>query len=201
MKFKKFSPHATQINSKSITRCLKGHISCTWVQCATFLTLDLPGRFVYSSAQKTQPWQKTLRSCFLSSFVEFRSAVSEKKSIMSKPIRGQGRNLLFLIGPKNTNLVEDIEFLLPVKFRWYPFSGFKNEVENVSANQRPGWPSCFSDWPEIHKLGRERWDLASCQVSLNSVQRFEKRSRKCLSQSAARTAILFFWSARKTETW
>ena len=30
---------------------------------------------------------------------------------------GQGDHLVFPIGPKNTNLVEDIEILLPVKFR------------------------------------------------------------------------------------
>ena len=30
------------------------------------------------------------------------------------------------------------------------------EVENVSANQRPGWPFCFSDRPEKHELGRGR---------------------------------------------
>ena len=98
---------------------------------------------------------------------------------MSQPIRGQGRHLVFPIGPKNTNLVEDVEILLPVKFRWIPFSGFRGDVENVSANQRPGRPSCFFDRPEKHKLGRGRWDLASCQVSLNSVWRFQRRSRKC----------------------
>ena len=73
-----------------------------------------------------------LRSCFLSSFVEFGSAVSEKKSKMYRPIRGQGGHLF------------------------------------------------FTDWPEKHKLGRGRLDLAFCQVSLNSIQRFQ-RSRKCLS--------------------
>ena len=99
------------------------------------------------------------------------------------------------------NLVEDIEILLPVKFRWIPFSGFRGEVENVSANQRPGRPSYFFDRPEKHKLGRGRWDLASCQVSLNSVHRFQRSSRKCLSQSKARAAILFFRSARNTHTW
>ena len=65
----------------------------------------------------------------------------------------------------------------------------------------PGRPSFFSDRPEKHKLGRGRWDLASCQVSLNSVQRFQRRSRKCLSQSEASLAILFFQSARETQTW
>ena len=118
---------------------------------------------------------------------------------MSQPIRGKDGHLVFLINPKNTNLVEDVEILLPVKFRWIPFSGFREEVENVSANQRPGQPSCFSDRPEKYKLGRGCWDLASCQVSLNSVQQFQRRSRKCLCQSEARVAILFFWSAQKTQ--
>ena len=116
---------------------------------------------------------------------------------MSQPIRGQGGHLVFPIRLKNTNLVVDIEILLPVKFHWIPFSGFWGEVENVSANQRPGRPSCFSDRPKKHKLGRSHWELASCQVSLNSVQRFQRRSRKCLGQSEARAAILFFRSAQK----
>ena len=131
------------------------------------------------------------RSCFLSSFVEFGSAVSEEKSKMSRPIRGQGGHLVFPIGLKNTNLVEGFEILLPVKFCWTPFSGFRGEVKNVSANQRPGRRYCYSDRPEKHKLGRGRWHLASCQDSLNSVQRFQRRSRKCRSQSVARAAILF----------
>ena len=124
----------------------------------------------FRSARKTQTWQRTLRSCFLSSFIEFRYAVSEEKSKMSQPIRGLGSHLVFPIGQKNTILVEDIEILLPVKYGWIPFSSFRGEVENVSSNQRPGQPSCFSDRPKKHKLGRGCWDLASCQVWLNSVQ-------------------------------
>ena len=57
-----------------------------------------------------------LRSYFLSSFVEFCLAVSEEKSKMSQPIRGQGGHLVFLINPKNTNFVEVVEILLPVRF-------------------------------------------------------------------------------------
>ena len=52
----------------------------------------------------------------MSSFAEFCSAVSEEKSKMSQPIRGQGGHLVFPIGPKNTNLVEEVKILLPVKF-------------------------------------------------------------------------------------
>ena len=128
-----------------------------------------------------------LRSYFLSSFDEFRSAVSEEKSKMSQPIRSQGGHLVFPIGPKNTNLVEDVAILLPVKFHWIPFSGSRGEVENVSANQRPGRPSYFSDRHEKHKLGRRHWDLASCQVSLNSVKWFLRRSRKMWKVNDGRT--------------
>ena len=75
---------------------------------------------------------------------------------MSQPIRGRGGHLGFLIGPKNTNLVEHIEILIP-------FSGFIEEVKNVSANQSSGRQSCFSDRPEKHKLGtRGRSDFDSC---------------------------------------
>ena len=111
---------------------------------------------------------------------------------MSQPIRGQGGYLLFLISPKNASLVEDVEILLPVKFCWILCSGFRGKVENVSANHRPGWPFCFSDPSEKHKLGRGRWDLASYQVSSNSFQPFQRGSRKCLNQLVGRTAILFF---------
>ena len=125
---------------------------------------------------------------------------------MSQPIRSQGGHLAFPIGLKNTNLVEEVEILLPVKFHWIPFSGFRGEVENVSANQRPGRPSCFSDRPEKHKLCRGRWDLASCQVSLNSVQRFQRRSRKCekLKQQNRYLWVIIVWgyfSVIRSFTW
>ena len=68
----------------------------------------------------------------------------------------QGCKFCLLIGSKNTNLVEDVEILLPVKFLFILFHGFRGKVENVSANQRPGCPSCISDPHEKHKLGRGR---------------------------------------------
>ena len=66
------------------------------------------------------------------------------------------------IGPKNTNLVEEVEILLPANYRCIPFSGFK-AIENVSANRRPG-RSSFFERPVKPNLGRERWDLAFCPV-------------------------------------
>ena len=119
-----------------------------------------------------------------------------EKSKISQPIRGRGGHLIFSDPPKNTNLVEDDKILLPVEFRWIPLCGFRGEVENISANQRPGRQSCFSDRPEKHKLIRRRWDLASYQVSFNFNQR---RSRKCLNLSEAERPSCFFRSARKTK--
>ena len=56
-----------------------------------------------------------------------------------------------------------------------------------------------SDWlSHLQLLLWNRWtkfngDLASCQVSLTSIQQFQRKSRKYLSQSDASAAILFFW--------
>ena len=70
------------------------------------------GIFVFRLTQETQTWYKTL-----SSLVPISSTVVEEKLKMSNPIRGQGGHLGFLIHLKNTNLVDDVEYVLPVKFR------------------------------------------------------------------------------------
>ena len=44
---------------------------------------------------------------------------------MFQPIRDQGDHVSWPIGPKNKNLVEDEDYLLPVKFREIPFSGYR----------------------------------------------------------------------------
>ena len=71
----------------------------------------------------------------------------------------------------------------------------------IILTAQPGWPFLFTDRPKIHKLGGGCLELASCQVSLNSIQWFQRRSQNCPSQSEAKTAILTFQSARKTQTW
>ena len=72
---------------------------------------------------------------------------------------------------------------------WNSVSSFKGEVENVTANQRPGWPSCYSNRPEKHRLGGGSWDLASCQVSLNYMKWFQRKNQNCLGQSEPGAAI------------
>ena len=41
---------------------------------------------------------------------------------MSQPIRGPGDHIIFPIGPKNTNLVEDVKIMLSVKFCSIPLA-------------------------------------------------------------------------------
>ena len=69
-------------------------------------------------------------------------------------------HLCFPKGSKNTNLVEEVELLIPVLFRQIPFSSCR-EVEKDSANQRQGQLSLFSDWPKTTN-GKEGRVLASC---------------------------------------
>ena len=55
---------------------------------------------------------------------------------MSQLIRGQGGHLGFLIRPKSTKLVEDVDFLFSVKIHEILFNGFREEVENVKSKRR-----------------------------------------------------------------
>ena len=52
-------------------------------------------------------------------------------------------------------------------------------------------PSCFSNWSDKIRTWLLRYYLASCQFSLNSVQKFQWRIRKCRNPSEARSAIFF----------
>ena len=81
------------------------------------------------------------------------------------------------------NLVEVVETLLPIKFRQILFSGYRGKVKYVSAKQRPGAHLGFLSARKTYKLGRGRCVLAVCEVSSNSVQWFQRRSRKCVNQS------------------
>ena len=150
-----------------------------------------PGRsscfFPISPKKHKGTWQRTLRFCFLSSFVEFRWAVLEEKSNMFQQTRGQGGHLVFPIGTKNTlgrarcDLAScQVSLNFVQQFQRRSRKCLKQSEDRVA------------DRPEKHKLGRGRWDVDSCQVSLNFVQQFQRRSRKCLNQSETRAVFLFF---------
>ncbi|KAK3083309.1 hypothetical protein FSP39_019138 [Pinctada imbricata] len=57
-------------------------------------------------------------------------------SKMCQPIRALGGHICLPFGIKNTNLVEDIEFLLPVRFGEIPCSGCRGDVKNIKSLRR-----------------------------------------------------------------
>ena len=140
--------------------------------CHHCLRIGQSGHLGIKIRPKNTELIEDMKSCFLSSYIGFLSAVSEEKSKISQPIRpgshigfpiglkentnlGVGvrycfqssfvefcsaifrreienvGHLVFSIGPKNTNLIEDTKILLRVKFLWILFSGFRGEVENA----------------------------------------------------------------------
>ena len=106
---------------------------------------------VFRSARKTQIGWRMLRSCFLSSFIELCSAVVEKAKMLANHLEA-GRPSWFSDRPeKNTTLVEDVEFLLQLKVLSNSVLWFLWRSRDVSTNERPGWPSLFSNRREKHK--------------------------------------------------
>ena len=157
---------------KQLTRGPTGHISCTWVQYATFF--DRSDRTaIILFFQPPPPKKKNQTNKQTNKTKTKNTPPPKKKSKPKKKKKKKKKNT-------HTNLEEDV--MLPFKFRWIPFSGCRGEVWNVSVNQRSGRPFCFSDQPEKRKLGRGRWDIDSCQVSLNSFQQFQSRYQSKISQ-------------------
>ena len=119
---------------------------------------------------------------------------------MSQPIICLAGHLVLLIRLKNTNMVKGVKFLLPVKFWQILFSEFREEVENVSANQKPRRPFLFSDWPEKHNLVDYVEFLLPVrfwQIPLSGFR--EELSRICVSESEAGRPSCF-WTDSYTQT-
>ena len=146
---------------------------------------------------------------------------------MSQPIRGQGGHLVFPIGPKNTNFSTSstkFVFFGPMgKTRWPPwpligwdifdFSSETAERNSTKLDRKQDlnvlYQVCVFRADQKNNMAALAWLAETFSTSplkplnkdsLNSVQRFQRRSWKCLRQSEARAAILFFRSARKTQT-
>ena len=98
----------------------------------------------------------------MSSFVEFRSAVSKEKSKISRPIRGKGGNLVFFSDQpekKTKTYQRTLRSCLLLCF-----VVFRSAVSEKSKMFQTRWPSFFFliD-PKNTNLVDD--DLASCQVS------------------------------------
>ena len=112
---------------------------------------NVPRKCDSQTDTRTDRHKNCKQTWVLASIHQIPSAVPQEKSVMSRPVRDQDGHLGFPISPKNTNLVKDVEILVPVKFCRIPFYSYRKEVKKVSANQRPGQPSLFSNQPEKHK--------------------------------------------------
>ena len=95
-------------------------------------------------------------------------------------------------GCKNSNLFWFISQVSEVRnghYRSPEYNTYFHFKLDFLANQIT-WLLFLSARKKNHKLGRGHLDLAFCQVSLNSVRQFQRRSRKCLSQSEVGTAFI-----------
>ena len=176
------------MNSERNLRNIFGHaIRAAAITCRSYTDTGPP--FLYGDSD-TPPhlvaFYDTLGICIL----DLNPPASSRGSKISQPIRVQGGNLCWRIGPRNTNFVEHIEILLPVKFRQNLFSGCRGEVENLSANQKPGRPSMSNLVEDVEIL-----------IPVKFCQNPFRGEVEIVSQSDARTAIFVDGSARKTQTW
>ena len=112
-RFSKIYTRPVSFHFQMQTNGPKGHITCTWVQCATFL--------------KDQP----------------------------------GWPFLFTYWPNNRKHYGGCWDLGSCQVSLNSVQWFRRKSRIISANERPGQPFCFSDQPEKHKLSRGCWDLAS----------------------------------------
>ena len=139
-----------------------------------------------------------LASCqvLLNSFSNCRGEV-ENVSL----IRGQGDNLGFPIIRKNTNLVEDAKYLLPLKFRRILSVVAEGKLKMYRPIRGQNDHLCFLISWKKQNLLEDIVFFASCQVLLNSVHRQPlQRCWKCLDQRLG-CHIGFQISPKKHKTW
>ena len=117
-------------------------------------------------------------------------------STMRHLFNGSARAAIFVnwSAKKNTDLVEDVEILLFVTFRWIPFSVIRREIENVSEIRHRGGHFAFPIGPKNKNLV-EDVDILSSFVKFHSAVSEEKS--KISQRIRGRVAIIFFRSAQK----
>ena len=163
-----------------------------------------------------------LRSCFLSSFVIFRWAVFDDWAAIlcfgsaRKRKLGRGRsgpascqvslNSVQQFLRRSKNCLRQSEVQVAIVFLELMLQLLRPNSSNLPclySTFHLEYPLvlsrfCFFQSAQKKERGRGRWDLAFCQVTLNSFYSFHWRSRKCLSQSETRAVILFFRLAQNT---
>ena len=100
--------------------------------------------FVNGSGQNEQSQQRTFHRCFLPCFGSFGQAVSEEKNLKNQPIRNKSRLwrpcLLTDWDEMSNILTEDLQQMLPTKFRFIWPNGFRREESKKSTNQKQESP-------------------------------------------------------------
>ena len=118
---------------------------------------------------------------------------------MSQPIRGRDGHLVFRINPKNTNLIEDVEIFLPVKFL-NSVKGVQRRSRKCLSKSETGaviLSSCFSIDPKTINLVGGVEILLPVKFRWIRFSGFRGEIENFPCQSEIRAAIL---SARKTQT-
>ena len=141
------------------------------------------------------------RSCYLSSFVELHSAVSEEKWKMSQPIRGRDSHSVFPIGPKNTTWQRTLGSCFLSRFVEFR-SVVSEKGEKCLSESETGQPFCFTDRSKNRYLVKDVEILRPIKFCEYSSERFKGGgSKKCFCQSEVWAAIFLSQLTRKSQTW
>ena len=120
-------------------------ITCMWISSTTIVGVSVRkkkgrGQYVYLLQPKFVKYCTSgvapRKSRKRLSATEVRDAIFDDEMTRTPP------------PPPTFNLVDDVNYLLSIKFSQIPFSGCRQKVKNVSVNLRPWRPYLFSDRPE-----------------------------------------------------
>ena len=124
---------------RAVYRLLKSEISYNYVHCTQLRLTMLAYHIIHAPPEarsRDLPVALPLShgppaSCYIpSNFVQRRSLK------MFLPIGGQDSDLGFPIDPKNTRVVEDLDFLLPIDFRSAASEEIFRENQNMKSSRR-----------------------------------------------------------------
>ena len=111
---------------------------------------------------------------------------------MSQPFRCRWSSCFFFFDwseNANFNFLDDIEILLPVKICWIPFSGFRGEVENVSANGQ-GSHIVFRIGPKNTYLVEDVWSCSGFRGKVKNVSAKQRPGGHLVFRSTQKTHLV-----------
>ena len=138
----------------------------------------------------------TFQGCFLPSFDSFGKAVSEKKHFLeinqSEMRTACGGHVWWRIGTKLAIFIEDLQRMLPTKFRFIWPSVFRGEDffrnQPIRNKNCLWWPCLLTDRDEMSNRYRGPAIEAFYQVSVHLAKRFQRNRFLKIGQSETRIA-------------